>query len=1718
MLAALAASVFPLVLAGRCFPQLLQSIDDSTISLYNATSGKVIPGVPEGIKPQPAMPGNGPFFTAVLETGQLCYTGAAQGLLKPIEDCSCSSAFKAYEAALFKVEQNPSQFDDAQIQAIADAGESLAATGCVDLETQAVPPYIYPNYTVYRDRGKMSTPTVAGRICIKPEVRVTNEARSAKLMTPWEFSDIRSSSAACNCPRDTEYISQNFGEDDAQVASYVNHLENIELIALEEGVPDLKRSTATSNLLGTCNVNRNGYAWSGSDITGLPMSGSGNATVTVNATETEIPVFPGSNIKASCGGVMDPNERINFCLYKLESTTTALPITPSAVTELSNYCNNPLTPANIGDNRFTKCCMNVTVQHGGNDYAKVIVRRDLMVTLQCRASQFATNSGTGRFHSVPQSPFDDTSTRITAAIRAAGGVETNFMPDLSPDSLNLRRNQYVDSGFSDVCVPKRRQLSGAQCTKFAPYDITKDQNAKNAGIFVDTDKGCNLGFEDDAQSNEWAQTDTGMLLSLRRAASPWNACVMPSTYASSGNPNKLSPCDIIKHFNMMPQVFTNQSKGWTRADFAQCTMRDVPAIAAAWYNAIMGVPSTDQQPGNAPEILEFWASMPPSFYIGAASFPAAIADYFTTKENQCFPNVPGRGVGESTGVQGPSAGGATPPDIDAVCSTQGCCPGMKPPPGYNGSLTDVCCTSANDCTCFTGTNPAEIVFSRMDNSMVQKLVEDCLNADYNVFKAGDNPTSNRFCVHAGQYVTDKNKIWKRAAPFTPMFEGSGTPTVCQDLSSNRIRIVGEGTADASIVFVATAPRLRGKPLHPFFQTANYVGGALADGNFNFTDTPWVDSQAYSGTRDCSLAGASCRPIFFSTGERATFLDVPTTVPKELLSNTTAYDGIELALVASPDSCFVKNHRGSVNFNTGDTIIPIPGLYPRWIDIQQGGTPLLPNTGGPCITYGDGNDALYLSNKNNGAISISNWKTHGDRFGVDIYNWGGGIPPFSKAQGNPPGALAGESGFMPAHTVGFFDSTPYSQTPRPMLPTLGTCLIEDPARCNTKCNLGDFEASIGEITGEALGSLFLAVAAPAAIGALGGEAAAGTAAAVDGGEAIADGGDAIADGEGQAIELNNMGDASQPSGSSGSSGSTAETNVDNAGSSSGSDGGGDGGGDGEGDSGGDGGGSGGSSFFQKAGSAFRSGASAVGSAAKSGARVVGSALKKGARFLLHNARTTAALGLAADSVRRSVELAEVSRIGKGKSIYDVDTESSSSGSPVAVVLGNAWKDLFQARLDVVNDGDDFVFLTGRADKAALELYSLYQFHPSGLRACLYEYGPDDQTHCVGPADDLSNPTQAKWNEVTENAESRLSGLSRNAQSAQTERELMEKNTGDFQSCSGKQNINIGANGGSDMSWWAGRTSMLESTSIGSQIACHTAYNGGSGMFKLRGNFAKTNKFKFILHNYRDERESDILPGQKPSIEFNSVESDTIAAMLGNNLYTAVDGAGDSIDIMSDFGPSQLCGLCSNIGAASDTSPIRKECTMESENGNPLFTRYDIADSLGVYDSHANTFFGDVKLYDSETNIDSVRFTYFDVIGDTSDYATQANFSGSTNIERLLGVDLRHNTGIRTGKRAASKPACIGDLHAANVPYCEIEMDLQHKATEDAPACRGLSSAFGTTCPNPRVRRCRAKDFFSPALPFPAHPHAAARAVVQRRAPHFSAGSSPWSEPGPRFVRL
>lgn len=230
--------------------------------------------------------------------------------------------------------------------------------------------------------------------------------------------------------------------------------------------------------------------------------------------------------------------------------------------------------------------------------------------------------------------------------------------------------------------------------------------------------------------------------------------------------------------------------------------------------------------------------------------------------------------------------------------------------------------------------------------------------------------------------------------------------------------------------------------------------------------------------------------------------------------------------------------------------------------------------------------------------------------------------------------------------------------------------------------------------------------------------------------------------------------------------------------------------------------------------------------------------------------------------------------------------------------------------------------------------------------------------------------------------------------------------------------------------------------------------GSGRFKLTGKFVQPVRLDFRQFVY--DAPNAATKNFKPSITFTTVEEDNISPLFGDTMYTATFPNGSSFDMMATFGPTGLCGLCGNIGAAADTSPVRRACTMNSRN-----VRYDLQDSVGVFDVHANTWFKEHGLYDKNIQTDMVRFTYFDVIGSTNDTevvstsssATASNFTGNSTIERLLGVNLAGTVDSTGYKEATTTPPCIGDIQAAVVPYCEMDTRLFHRAVKDSPPCSG-----------------------------------------------------------------
>ena len=1181
------------------------------------------------------------------------------------------------------------------------------------------------------------------------------------------------------------------------------------------------------------------------------------------------------------------------------------------------------------------------------------------------------------------------------------------------------------------------------CHAFTKFDLTEDENVKNAGIYQDAPKcssGVNNAFSEggSSQSSFWAQTVPGQLLSLRRAAAPWNTCIMPSTLATTGLKTIISACEAAKHFNLFPQLYNDPSKGWTAADFEDCTIEDVPSIVQGWYAAA----GPDNANPKASDMLKWWGSQPPSFYLGGASFPAPIADYFTVPSQHCLQNIPGRGD-STNGFQGPSTGGLSPPDPSATCSSEKCCP-LGIPPNHVGNLTSVCCEDQSSCTCFTGTEDMETVRSKMGAPEIQQTIEACLSGA-NKFVWGDaaQEDDSRFCVFAGQYVTERQYLWKENTNRTKafkLFPDGSSFTNCEDKKSNRIRIVGN-----DIIFVSTAPRLGGKPIHPIFQTANYVGGALQKPNFNFTASQWGPSNAYR-------AGDLDRPVFYADGQKAGSFDVPDTTPEDPASKTKTYDGIELALIGCTD-CFLKNHRGAMNMEDGSAEIKIPSLFPRWVDVQQGGPPDCPDVGSCLVFDNNGQTPNVVSGEPAVGTPISNWATHGDRYGIDLYNWGGGIAPFSKAQAEA--GLAG--GFIQAHTVGYYGGLgDSSDGDLPLLATLGNCAIDSPDRCNGKCDMTKFAENVA--TGAIKGIIGIALLFVPGAEEVGVEEIGADVASVEGGIGadLTEGAtNPVFDPDGGLPEDGVDPDVDEVQ-------QRPQTNAD-----------------------------------ENKERRFK--------------------IKRSGFSRLTQQKNVIGGTLIGSSISDSITLAaQAQTVMKGDSVYDIASETTG-----VISIKTDWKDLFNGLLVTAppeGSGTEFVFLTGRTSLDSSEkLFEFYKNYPTLLRACLYE-NRDDPTKCVGEpyADSAENPKRGGF---TSKDDYDL-GPSDPPTASEAWDATVGDNNGNFDDCD-TNNMGVGVDGAATRtSWWAGRSSMLETTPLGVQIGCHVAAAGpdkraGSGRFKLTGKFVQPVRLDFRQFVY--DAPNAATKNFKPSITFTTVEEDNISPLFGDTMYTATLPNGTSFDMMATFGPTGLCGLCGNIGAAADTSPVRRACTMNSRN-----VRYDLQDSVGVFDVHANTWFKEHGLYDKNIQTDMVRFTYFDVIGSTNDTAavstsssaTASNFTGNSTIERLLGVNLAGTVDSTGYKEATTTPPCIGDIQAAVVPYCEMDTRLFHRAVKDSPPCSVKKSAYSTTCPNPRW----SNDFrvtFPETVPDKAVPPPSAFDFDPRAEKLSYCANGPWNFSDPNF---
>ena len=306
------------------------------------------------------------------------------------------------------------------------------------------------------------------------------------------------------------------------------------------------------------------------------------------------------------------------------------------------------------------------------------------------------------------------------------------------------------------------------------------------------------------------------------------------------------------------------------------------------------------------------------------------------------------------------------------------------PPGYKGDLSDVCC-GAQQVHVLYRDQSMEIVFSEMTNAMVKRQLPTASGHVGKLVQRRRKATQSGFvCMRPTCHRQEQDLQAPRKLYFNVWQ---------QSRQANRatLRLVAF-LIPRPILFLFQRRRGSGGANPPLFQTANYVGGALAP-SFNHTTSEWVDSTAY--------LEKLTRLIFLSTGRAPAKSGAAQSRPTQ--TQTRASTTVESRQHAA-SNCATNNHRGAINTELGETIIPIPGLYPRWMDINQGAE-VGESTAGSCLNF-DGGNPLSMAAGSGDAEVISNWKTHGDRFGVDIYNWGGGVPPFSQFQAKPNTAVKG----------------------------------------------------------------------------------------------------------------------------------------------------------------------------------------------------------------------------------------------------------------------------------------------------------------------------------------------------------------------------------------------------------------------------------------------------------------------------------------------------------------------------------------------------------------------------------------------------------------------------------------------------------------------------------------------------------------------------------------
>ena len=1505
---------------------------------------------------------------------------------------------------------------------------------CQSYTVAADPPTVYPSEDAAHTATKPAIIHVYGKRCDSPQIEVGSEERELGLIAPWEYNHLDSGESACTCPLEPEFISITYEESDGAVGQYVHQFKrdgNLKAPSAPSG--GSKTGASGAPVLGSCKVVKAGFGWSGTQKTGLPVSGQGEVPVGVNETQLSIPTYKGSGFNLTCQGIEDMNTRINFCLYGLK-LPQKLNIMPENIADLSRKCSDPdvYKPSAL----FYSCCMQFNFTRGGKTTGTTMIRRDMLVAMQCGAATTALNSGNGRYFVPPEILKNNAGIFQTEAERqASGGGPTpgQFMPDVP--EFSLLRTSYGGSGYNDVCIPPTGNaagIAGATCHSYAEMNLEAPEGATppgcstfnetyrmttpmwhekkpicSSGVITVTPGGSGTNNNNKVWPGEsgWARTNAGQLASLRRAAASWDKCILPSSYATSGeslspaeNPEMgISPCDVAKYFNVIPQVYAEAANGWTAADFGSCVLEDVPMIVRSLYKTLNG-PSTD-----APTMLRWWASMPPQFYIGSSSLPAALSDYFTPKARRCLPNVPGRSD------QGPAVPDSGFGDPNAVCSTATCCaPGITPE-----NINNACIDSCN-----TGNPNLEQVFATLFNqSQLDDLFSACLAKDKNSYVYGDPNDSKRFCVFAGQYVdNDKTAgpLYKDSGKTHPLFTEEKKPTMCDDTSTGRVLSV-EGD---SLVFVSTAPRLVGTPIHPIFQTAFNIGGSadLGEPNYRQTDGKLVEPKIFNSELLVTT------PTGPKTGIR---FPIQLQYPEdEKLASPIigAWNGIELNLIVASSPCAMMNHREARDFSeekipgTG-TIIKIPGLYPRWIDIQQGGPAAAPNVDS-CLTFDPSGELKTKSGKPASSLPITNWATHGDRFGIDLYNTGGGTALASKDQA--------EAGFMLAHAIGYYgDGNNADKEPQyAMLPTNGFCVVVNPNRCNAQCDMAKFETSM------IMDAVILVVGGVAMGGALGIGAAAG--------EAAGAAADAGVEGGLAADAANPVFDISEDAADTAADGpeeidpSTADLPAD-----------------------------------------------APAPAGTSGgySRFIRPTLTLGLGFTKGGLEASVATHPPPDApapTPKSWSWGEPVTTNSASTTADLYVDIRFAGVPGSDGSASSdippWKQLFNADLVLNTTKSGGYLFTTKQERTGLgrKLFEIYRRYPSMRRACHYSTSTD-QSKCIAGED-----YEPIWDYWTNTQNIRGAGDTPFTP-ASTAASDMYDNPDYYQ---GKNRCPINSmgprhrkSGGTETSWWAGAVSMLEPTPVGVQIGCAVNDKAAGGAFKMDGNFAKfhpvfQNSMRQSYSGPKDDTISFVLMDE--AILKAGLFKDMAPGTDVPNQYVAVGPDNKPINIVSDWGPRYLCGLCANIGAAAKHSPRRPECTIGTDK---KFARYEIEESLGVADFFGNEWLTENNFYTpTGSKITNVNFSYYGAGGAlfpvnvSRTTSTENNiFTGNSLIERLLGVSLKPDD---TYMHGVAKPPCFGDLQSYEAPFCEIDETLFTADPTDQITCKPRKQSYPTTCPNPR----------------------------------------------------